>query len=308
MTLLSQIILLRPLWLLALPVIAVLAVLSFRRNARVGDWAKMIDPHLMQAMERLGRVDLPRARVAAQLPFLGAGAIVIALVGPAGQSDDAQTFRNLDGVVFVLDVSDSMTQDARWQDTVTMSRAALSVLGTKPAALVVYAGDSYVASPLTTDTLQLGQTVTLLDGKTIPDKGSRPALALRQAAQILDEADVIAGDVVLMTDGGGLGPEALLAAKDIVDLGGRLLVAHAETTVAEDGAGATAEVQSLVNIGGGLLFQLNEATALMDELSRSDDKRLERQDFRLLFWTDYGRYLLLFALIPIAALFRRERA
>ncbi|MGB5556976.1 MAG: VWA domain-containing protein [Paracoccaceae bacterium] len=306
MSVFSDISLLRPLWLLALPVIIGLAVLARRRQAQPGDWGKAIDLHLMQAMEAMGRVRIPRSGMASQLPIWAAGLICVALVGPAVEGGDAQTFRNLDGVVFVLDVSDSMTQDARWDEIVTVARAGLSGLGSKPAALIVFAGDSYVASTLTTDTRHLGQTMALLSDETVPDKGSRPALALTQAAQILTEAAILAGDVVLITDGGGLGPEALVAAKSIADLGGRLSMVRAETSVSRQQAATRADFESLAEIGGGRLFELSEATELAEELGRGQDKRLERQTYRLLFWTDYGRYLLLLVLIPVAALFRRE--
>ena len=299
--------LLRPLWLLALPAIILWAVLVRRRHARLGDWDKMIDAHLMQAMETIGRVDRPAARLVGQLPIWAAGLIVLALAGPALEGGKAQTFRNLDGVVFVIDVSDSMTQDETWQEVIITARAGLSELGSKPAGLVVFAGDSYIASTLTTDTRHLGQAMALLDDQTVPDKGTRPALALQQAAEILSEAAIIAGDVVLITDGDGLGPDALIAAKTISDLGGRLSVVRAETSVSRQPRETRADIDSLVSIGGGRLFTLGEAAALSDELGRNEDPRLEKQEYRLLFWFDYGRYLLVLALIPVALLFRRER-
>jgi len=278
-----------------------------RRHARLGDWDKMIDAHLMQAMETIGRVDRPAARLVGQLPIWAAGLIVLALAGPALEGGKAQTFRNLNGVVFVIDVSDSMTQDETWQEVIITARAGLSELGSKPAGLVVFAGDSYIASTLTTDTRHLGQAMALLDDQTVPDKGTRPALALQQAAEILSEAAIIAGDVVLITDGDGLGPDALIAAKTISDLGGRLSVVRAETSVSRQPRETRADIDSLVSIGGGRLFTLGEAAALSDELGRNEDPRLEKQEYRLLFWFDYGRYLLVLALIPVALLFRRER-
>jgi len=299
--------LLRPLWLLALPAIILWAVLVRRRHARLGDWDKMIDAHLMQAMETIGRVDRPAARLVGQLPIWAAGLIVLALAGPALEGGKAQTFRNLNGVVFVIDVSDSMTQDETWQEVIITARAGLSELGSKPAGLVVFAGDSYIASTLTTDTRHLGQAMALLDDQTVPDKGTRPALALQQAAEILSEAAIIAGDVVLITDGDGLGPDALIAAKTISDLGGRLSVVRAETSVSRQPRETRADIDSLVSIVGGRLFTLGEAAALSDELGRNEDPRLEKQEYRLLFWFDYGRYLLVLALIPVALLFRRER-
>ena len=39
--------LLRPLWFLALPIVAVLALRAAWRSAPLGDWSKAVDPHLM---------------------------------------------------------------------------------------------------------------------------------------------------------------------------------------------------------------------------------------------------------------------
>lgn len=301
-----DILFLRPFWLIGLAVVLALALVFRIRRSRTGDWEKMIDPHLMAAMARLGRVDMPKVRGAGHAPFWAAGLICLAMTGPAMRSGDAQVFRNLGGVVFVMDVSASMTTDKVWPDVVTIARATLSGLGSKPAALIVFAGDSYTASALSTDRVHLGQTVALLDTETVPDKGSRPALALRQAAAMLDDAQIIAGDVVLITDGGGLGPQALDAAKAIAELDGRLSVIQARTQKSADDPDAGPALQALTKTGNGRLYTLQETDAVMRDFGRSDDVRLEKSDYRLLFWADYGRYLLVFALLPVAALFRRR--
>jgi Ca-activated chloride channel homolog len=49
---LTVFLLLRPLWLLALPLVAGLTVLAARRADRGGRWAALIDPDLMVALRR----------------------------------------------------------------------------------------------------------------------------------------------------------------------------------------------------------------------------------------------------------------
>ncbi|WP_102106835.1 vWA domain-containing protein [Oceaniglobus roseus] len=304
---LAEIVLLRPWWLLAVPVVVALAVVRLLRTGGLGDWQARIDPHLMAAMRGMGRVDLSGARLGGWPPFAMAALVALALTGPALPRRDAQTFRNLDGVVFVMDLSASMTRDATWPKTVTMARAALSVLGTKPAALIVYSGDSYLASPLTTDRVQMGQTISLLDDETIPDRGNRPALALDQAADLLERAGILAGDVILFTDGAGLGPEAMAAAGRIAGRGARLSVVGAETAP----HGAPVDPQALARLaeaGQGAVYGVDDTARIMADFGRQDDPRLERQDLKLLFLRGYGRILLLLALIPAALLFRREAA
>lgn len=303
----SDLTLLRPFWLLALPVLVALAVYMFRRAARPGDWRAQIEPHLLHALSELGRVETGRGGEKAVRPFLIAGLIAFALTGPAMQRPKAETFRNLDGVVFVMDVSASMTRDETWPAVVTMARAGLNALAERPAALIVYAGDSYTAATLTLDHLQIGQTITLLNEKTVPDRGARPAIALTRAAEMLAEAEIIAGEVVLFSDGAGIGPEAENVAQRISDLGARLSIVAPETTISGEVIGREGR-ETLARIGGGEIYGVDEVEPFMADLRQSGAGRLERQDLQLLLLEDYGRWLLLLALIPAGLFFWRERA
>ena len=48
--------LLRPLWLIAIPLVAALALRAAWRSAPLGDWVKAIDPALMAMLNRRGAV------------------------------------------------------------------------------------------------------------------------------------------------------------------------------------------------------------------------------------------------------------
>ncbi|MDK3075315.1 VWA domain-containing protein [Sedimentitalea sp. JM2-8] len=302
----DDIALLRPFWLASLPLILVLAVLVRRRYAQLGEWSRRIDPHLMAAMERLGRVGRAGGAGATLAPFLAAGLICLGLLGPAVKRGDGASFRNLDGVIYVMDISRSMTEDETWQDVVTLARSGLNVLGSRPAALIVYGGDSYEAAALTTDHLQLGQTMSLLEAGTMPDAGSRPALALRQAASVLARSDILAADVVLFSDGAGFGPEAVAAGRSIADRGARLIVVQVPTTVSGDIRPDAGAWSALANAGPATFLRLEDFERLTALLAEDAGKRLDRQEFGLAFWTDHGRLLLIPALLALIGLFRRE--
>ncbi|MEO1138377.1 MAG: VWA domain-containing protein [Pseudomonadota bacterium] len=300
----TELIFLRPIWFLALLIIAALAVLWFRRAGRPGDWQTQIQPELMAAMTRLGRMERGSRSVVSVLPFAIVGLVCLALTGPAIGTKSANTFRNLDGVVFVMDVSGSMTRDPVWPAIITMARGGLSELGSKPAALVVYAGDSYIASPLTTDHEQLGQTIALLDEKTVPDKGNRPALALADAADLLEQAQILAGDVIWLTDGAGAGPQVKKTVDRIESLGARLSVVAAQTSV---GGTEPLDHEAFEALAGdGQVYATDDIRAFMNDVGRADATRLERQDLQLLLLEDMGRYLLFLALLPLLVMFRRE--
>ncbi|WP_171173061.1 VWA domain-containing protein [Ruegeria sp. HKCCD8929] len=292
--------LLRPLWLLALPVLGLVGWWLWSRRGGFGAWDKAADPVLMQAMAALGRVDAAAARLPMAV-LLGAVALcVLALSGPAVERRDTQSYRNLDGVLFLVDASPSVTEDARWPQMLTMGRFGLGALGTRPGGIIVFAGDAYVASDMTADHLQLGQSFSLIDADTVPDPGSRPERALSLAAGLLAGAEVIAGDVVMFTDGAGLGPASLQEAAAIAGQGTRVsLVALGDPVPA---------MATHASVGGGQVFTLDQTDDLGRWLADEARTRLERQDYPLLYWRDMGRYLLVLALLPLLLLFRREAA
>ncbi len=292
--------LLRPWWLAGLLLLAGAGWWLYRRRGGLGDWQKAVDPALMQAMIALGRVDSSASRAPLWAMLAVVAVTLVALAGPAVERREAVSFRNLDGVLFVVDTSASVTEDPSWPQLLTMGRFGLAALGTRPGGLIVFAGDAYVATDMTLDHVQLGQTFSLLSPATVPDPGSRPARGLALAADILRDADVIAGDVVLFTDGAGLGPETLRLAEQITQAGARLSLVATQTPDATFDTHATA--------GGGRVFSRAETDALAAWLSQSTRTRLEAQDFPLLFWKDLGRYLLCVAFVPFLLLFRRQGA
>jgi Ca-activated chloride channel family protein len=182
----------------------------------------------------------------------------------------------------------------------TMGRFGLAALGTRPGGIIVFAGDAYTATDMTLDHLQLGQTFSLIGDGTVPDPGSRPERAMDLALRVLTEAQVIAGDVILLTDGAGLGPASLNLAAALAGQGARL------SLIALDTPGPDFETHAAA--GGGRVFTVEQTDDLALWLRQDARTRLEAQDYPLLFWKDMGRYLLALALLPLLALFRRQDA
>ena len=294
----AQIILLRPLWLIALPVLAVIALWLLRRRSSLGGWEQAARPYLLKALGALGKIEGSEHRAPFWAAIAAAAIAIVGLTGPAIERRDALSFRNLDGVLFLIDASSSVVEDIRWPQVQTMGRFGLAALGTRPGGLIVFAGDAYVATEMTTDHLQLGQTFSLINANTVPDEGSRPERALELAVRLLSDADVIAGDVIVFTDGSGLGPASLQASAKIAELGSRLSLVSLTDNVAD--------IQTHASVGGGRVFSLVETEELSNWLREDARTRLEAQDYPLLFWQDYGRYLLFVMAIPVLFLFRRQ--
>lgn len=292
-------ILLRPWWLLALPMVIALAWHLWSRRGALGDWERVADPGLLQVMTSLGRVDGQARRGPLIAGLVAAALIVLALAGPAVERRDSLSFRNLDGVILAVDASASMMEHPRWPEMQATGRFGLGRLGTRPGALIVFGGDAYEVAEMTLDHVELGQSFSLIEVGLVPDPGSRPARALALAADRLGTAGVIAGDVILMTDGAGLGAATLAEAERIMAAGARLSV----VTFAPGPA-----VESLAQIGGGRVFGANEAEAFGDWLEAGNRTRLEQQAFPLLYWRDLGRYLVVLVMVPLLGLFRRTHA
>ena len=110
---------------------------------------------------------------------------------------------------------------------------------------------------------------------------------------------MIAGDVILFTDGAGLGPASLQEAARLSERGARL------SLIALDVPDPASETHA--RAGGGRVFTLEQTDDIARWLGKDARTRLEAQDYPLLFWKDMGRALLLLALFPLLVLFRRPQ-
>ena len=300
--------LLRPLWFLALPIVAVLALRAAWRSAPLGDWSKAVDPHLMALFARSGAL-LGGRRQANFAAALAAGVLALALTGPAIERPEAATFRNLDATVVVLDLSRSVTEGGRFKEARQAAQSVAEAAGTRSLALIVYAGDAYTALSPTNDRETLATTLFALDADTVPDRGSHPERGLALARRTLAEANVVAADVVLISDGDGVGQAAEREAAAIRDKGWQLHALFVPTAKAlPPGAPRPdrAALDRLSGAGGGRAADIDNPQAVLDRVGASTAQHLAAGGFGVLAFADFGRWLLLLALVPALLLFRRS--
>jgi len=299
---------LRPWWFLAIPVVALLALRAAWRAAPLGDWGRAVDPALMAHLARAGAV-LGGKRQANRAAALAAGAIALALTGPAVERQETATFRNLDETVIVLDLSRSVTEGGNLQGVRQAAAAIAEAAGTRAVSLVVYAGDAYLAASPTTDRDSLGTTLFALDADTVPDRGSHPERGLALAHRTLAEADVVAADVVLITDGDGIGAAADREARALADRGWRLqaLFVPADKPLPPGAPKPDrAALEALVRAGGGNIADIAAPGAVLDAVGAGTAQHLAAGGYGVLAYADLGRWLLLIAALPALALFRRS--
>lgn len=188
--------LLRPEWLLALPL--VFWLLLQQRQVSRRHWQSHIDDELLKPLIRPQndrRSRLLRLWAAASLLLLP-----LILAGPAIEqsSDEALTERPM---VIVLDQSPSMLATDLSPNRHTRARQKiqdwLRANPARPAALVVYSGTAHVAAPLTFDHNALNTLLQQVSPDIMPMPGSDPIAAMELA---LSQLQGQSGDILWLTD------------------------------------------------------------------------------------------------------------
>lgn len=305
--------LLAPVWLLLVPIAIALA---FRRRSTDGDdpWRRVFDPAalafarqtlLHSAPERRGAGGHGRWRVR-EARWLAVALIALALADPAVRHDDTDAWLHAEGWIAVVDVSRSMTQDDVRPSRLAAARRALHRLaqtaGGRPLAMIVYAGDAFLAVPPAFDHDHFREHVSLLDASLIPIGGSTPARALSLAASVAIESELASTRIVLLTDGGGVDEAAREAARFLGAHAARLdvwqfgLDARGGRALVDDMTPAET-LGSLARLGGGEAWRAGGIGALPpDTLSRGEALTLVPA-LRPLGWDSQAHWILL-PLVP----------
>ncbi|WP_018264276.1 vWA domain-containing protein [Methylosinus sp. LW4] len=295
--------LLRPLWLLAPPALAVLVAMTRRRDA-LGDWRRIVDPALLAIMLRRS-ASAGASRSDAPL-FFSVALISLALCGPAMKMRGAEQFRNLDATLILLDVS----RAERLGQAVAAAQFLLERSGARQIGLALYAGDAYLASPLTDDAKSLESLLFAIDERTVPDGGTKPDRALAFARRLLREADIAAADIAIISDGEGLDPRAERLAAALAREGRHV---HSLFVSARGGADALEPVRraamaALAAAGSGRAGDAADPAEIARAIEARGVAHIAEGELRALEWRDYGRFILLLAAAPLLLALRGRGA
>ncbi len=193
----------RPLWLWVFLVLIALLWIQSRHVRNSRSWQAVCDPQLLPHI-LAGTPGRERRWPLVVTGFVGVLAI-LALAGPAWKQLEQPVFRDQSALVIALDLSRSM--DAEDIKPSRLGRARLKVIdilkqrSEGQTALIVYAAEPFVVSPLTDDADTIVAMVPTLSTSLMPSQGSRADLALVKAMQLLQQAGVPHGDILLVTDG-----------------------------------------------------------------------------------------------------------
>lgn len=319
---------LRPLWLIALPLLWVLVFWLARRHKNDGDWSGFIDAELLPAL----RLDAASVKGMSPWPWLALlwTLAVLALAGPSWERDLTDAYRAPADWVFVLDLSPSMAATDVAPNRITRARYALDdLLGAAKDArvgLVAFSGESYTVTPLTQDVATVRALLPPLAPDIMPGPGDHLAPALAQAEKLLQAAGTHDQRIVVLTDGFD-DPAAVLAAAAKLKVRGVTLsvlgigtasgapLQNADGHFARDALGRSKLAQldierlrQLANTGGGGYVEIAQVASLIHYLKaapHSAEGAVAAQGVEVSHWRDEGVWLLPILLLLAGLLARR---
>jgi Ca-activated chloride channel homolog len=320
---------LHPAWLLALAPLLALAVWAARREREPdGAWARLIDAHLLPALRlsRAGRGLSPWWLVGLAWA-LGA----LALAGPAWELESSSGYRAPASWVLLLDLSPSMSAGDLAPDRATRARFAvadlLNAAQDARVALVVFSGEPYTVTPLTTDVATVRTLLEPLSPRLMPESGHNVAPALVEALRLLRAGHAARGQVVVLADGFDDDERALLTAASLARAGVRVNVVGIGTASGaprRDSAGNFVRnelgdimvtrmqgeaLRELASAGGGRFVTLAQLPSLLGTLHAQRayalDTDVARTGTALATWRNEGVWLLIPMLLLVASIARR---
>jgi Ca-activated chloride channel family protein len=322
---------LRPLWLLLLLAAPAFWLLRHRGRADAGAWRSAIDAHLLPYL--IERIDTGSGRAGIVLALALWTLACAALAGPAWEREPMPLYRNQAARVLALELGATMmAQDEKPSRFERARYKLVDILERSKdyqTALIGYAGEAFVAAPLTDDIGTVRNLVDALDPSTMPVAGNHAANAIAAAEKLIEQAGMHSGDIILMADSAddsaveaarkahadglvvsvlGVGstagaPVALAQGDFLKDDSGNVIVAKRDDAslraVAEAGGGRYATLSADAHDIDALLVDRTSTAAHADEPSAPGDLAASTR------WRDRGPWLLLL-LVPLAAFaFRR---
>ena len=309
---------LRPLWLLGLLALPVLAWWWRTQAQRRNVWQEAVDPHLLPHL--LAAADgTPRRNLARWSGLLAAALAVIAMAGPSVGKTEHPLWQSKAPLVIALDLSSSTLARDLPPSRLAQARAKIAMLLRERAsgqvALVAFAGDAYTVAPLTEDAANVALFLDALTPDVMPEDGHRADRAIAWSQRLLRGAGFDQGDILLLTDRAD--GEALAEAARARVAGYRvsaLGLGTAQGGVFDTRGGLgnakldAGSLQRLASSGGGNYRQLTAGDADLRALGvldpRASDGAAARGE-KAASWRDDGYWLLPFVLLLALPLFRR---
>jgi len=240
------------LWLTALvaPLGAALHVWAARqRQSRL---AGLIAPRLRAQLVR--SVDFAKRRLRAGLVVLGLCLVLVALARPQFGFMNTELERSSVDFLLALDLSRSMlAEDADGESRLVAAKKAagrlLDQLSADRVGLVAFAGEAFLAAPITQDHAAVRRNLEALDTTAVARPGSDLAGAIKLALKTFENGAYESKALVLVTDGEELQGDAVIAAREAAGKG---------LSIFTVGVGSAAGTRVPAQKSGAGLFAKNE--------------------------------------------------
>ncbi len=196
----------RPYCLLALLPYLAMLIFLVRRKLSHGNWSSVCDAELLPFL--LQNKAVKQSRWPLATGTLAALLSIVAMAGPTWERLPTPVFRNDSALVIVLDLSRSMDAADVKPSRLTLARYKIAdILKQRKdgqTALLVFADDAFVVTPLTNDNQTIDSQLSALTTSIMPSDGNNIARALEKAKALFQQAGLQKGQILLLTDGGGL--------------------------------------------------------------------------------------------------------
>ena len=306
MSWLNSIHFIRPWWFLALvPVLLVWLLIYITGRQGKAVWSRHCDKHLLPYV--LNSAGTARHSLLRWLILFGWLMATVILAGPVWEKTDTPVYHPPQSRVIVMDLSPSMTSDDLKPSRLEWARlTAIDLLRRSRAvqnALVVFASDSYVVSPLTHDSNTILALIPSLHPDIMPTNGDNPYSGLQKAFQLLQQARrEQSGQILLISD---------KARQKDIDYAAKLHHKGIVTSVLAVGNSADSKTRAhpydfkslkkLARAGGGVITEVSPSRKDVNTLLNAEDQiynqqKLERAKAHGSIWKDRGYLLTLFLL------------
>lgn len=318
----------RPWWLLGIIPALFVTLWLWRLQYQAKNWQQLIDPSLLPFLLD-GKTT--RAHHGYIIGLIAAWLIaVIALAGPSWEKRPVAMEKNQQAMVIMLDLSPSMLSEDLKPSRLVRARLKIADIlrqrGDGFTALLVFAGDAHVVTPLTDDIKTINNLLPDLSPNIMPLPGSNTEAAVTRAIALLQDAGIAKGELLLVTDGVESEAQNTIADQLKTQTNFRLSilgVGTANPTPIPSSKGGfvrdrrgnivttqlnISELQSLAQKTGGLYRTITETGADVNYLVRhstpvaSDTQQVDREFDS---WYDRGHWLVLLLLPVILYCFRR---
>ena len=260
-----------PLWLIVLAGLPAVCALAYWRGAvdRERRLARLIAPRLRESLMR--SVDGLKRRLKGVLLVVGILLAAFALARPLLPEIESKAQRDGIDIVVALDVSRSMLAADLAPDRLAVAKTGLSNLvarlGGDRLALVPFAGEPYLAVPLTQDHTAFTRTLSALTTESVTKPGSDLAAAIRLGIKTLAVTNRAARPpprvILLLSDGEQLQGEAIVAAQEARTAGLAILTVGVGTPLGArvpDARAARRDIMLKNEFGRDVVSKLDERT------------------------------------------------